>query len=99
MAVAVQALVLAGVVAEVGARPFRHHGALRDSGDCRGVVRAVEERGIADVVAVGHEADLSEQGGMLKVTVRDGSRGIRLRDERVLYGVTERSPPDVSSAV
>ena len=69
MAVSVEPLVLARVVAKVGAGPLGDDGAFGHSRDGWSVVAAVQERGVSDVEVVGHEADLSEQGGMFEVAV------------------------------
>ena len=84
MVIAVRALVLARPVAQVGGRSGRGHRTFADAGDSRGVVGAVDDRGIADVMGAGHEVDLAEEAGMLKVTVGDGAGGVVGRHEAEL---------------
>ena len=54
VAVAVLALVGAGVVAEVSGSTVAGDGAAGHLGHCWGVVRCIEEGGIADIVGVSH---------------------------------------------
>jgi hypothetical protein len=60
--VAVEALVITGNLAEVGSRPDGGDCAFAGAGHSRGVVREVFDGGVADVVAVGHDVRLSNEG-------------------------------------
>lgn len=81
VAVPMQALVRAGEVAQLGGGPFGGDSTLCESRDRRGVVRAVGQRRVADVIMVGHDVQLSEQAGLLEVTVGDAARRVLLRHE------------------
>ena len=71
--VAVSALMLARPVAEVGGRTVGSHRALADAGHSRGVVGAVDNGRVADVMGCGHEVDLTKEASVLKVVVGDGA--------------------------
>ena len=60
VAVAVETLVGAAVVAQERGRSIAGHCAFSDPRDSRGVVAAVGEGGVSDVVCGGHESHLSE---------------------------------------
>ena len=64
MAVAMDSLVSAGVVAQVGARAIAGHSATRDTRDGWSVVRDVSESGVANVVGGGHERGLPKEAGV-----------------------------------
>ena len=59
MAIAVEALVVAGVVAQVGGRPSPVDCSFGDSGEGRSVVGAIGEGSIAHVMGHRHEGDLA----------------------------------------
>ena len=59
--IAVDALVITGEAAQASGRPSRGDRTLAHSGDCRGVVREVFERGILDIVGEGHQVDLGKE--------------------------------------
>ena len=61
VAVAVEALVQAGVVAQVGGGAIRGDGALSGARDGRSVITTIEESRIGAVMVVGHDAHLCEE--------------------------------------
>ena len=65
MAIPVQALGVAGQLAEVHGGPGGGDSPLSDVGDGGGVVAEVFERGVVDGFPMGHDVDLSEEGSML----------------------------------
>ena len=71
-----EALVITGNLAEVGSRPDGGDCAFAGAGHSRGVVREVFDGGVADVVAVGHDVRLSNEGRLFQVTVGDVASGV-----------------------
>ena len=69
--VAVEPLVLAGPVAEIGGGAVSGDGPFAHSGHSRGVVGAVGDRGVADVMGISHEIDLGQEASVLEVAVGD----------------------------
>ena len=65
VAVAVESLVRAGVVAEMGSGPVGRDGALRGAGDGRGVVGAGGDGDIGDVLVMSQDQDLAKQSRLL----------------------------------
>jgi hypothetical protein len=65
VAVAVEALVGARVVAQEGCWPVTGHCPLADSRNCRGVVASIGESGVSDVVSGCHEGYLAKEVGVL----------------------------------
>ena len=61
------------IVTQVGRSLFAGHGAFAHAGDSGDVVTAVGNGGVSHVVVVSHESGLSENAGLLKVTVSDGT--------------------------
>ena len=95
MVIAVFALVGALDVAEVSGSSIVGDGALGDTRDGGGVVRAVVEGGVSDVVVFCHEHDLAEQTGVFEVAVGDNTRGVVSGDELGLDFLGKRETPDV----
>ena len=95
MAVAVATRVEAGQVAEVGRRPVARNGPFGDASIGRGVVGAVDDGGVGNVVVAGHNVGLPDLGGVLGVTVRDRSSGVVSRDESGLHAGWEWATPHV----
>jgi hypothetical protein len=93
--VAVLPLMCTGVVAKVCSRPVASDSALGDARHCWGVVGAVGQSGIGDIMVMTDDGDLGEQSRLLEVAVGDSSGGIRLRHELGLDVVRERKSPDV----
>ena len=98
VAIAVGALVVAGVVAEVCSWPVAGHGPFVDAGDSGGVVRSVGHGGVPHVVVMGNEGSLGQQGSLLQVAVGDASMGVVGRHELGLDGFREGEPPDAALA-
>jgi hypothetical protein len=71
VAVAVETLVGAAEVAQEGGWAIAGHGAFADARDSWGVVAAVGDGGVANVMRGGHEGDLPEEACLLEVTVGD----------------------------
>ena len=69
--VAVIALVAAGPIAEVGGRAVGGDGPFADAGDGGRVVGAVDHRGVANVMGMGHDVHLAKETSVLEVTVGD----------------------------
>ena len=95
MAVAILALVFALEVAQMrgwAVTTDSSSGHTRDSG---GVVTAVGQRGISDVMTVSNESGLGQQSRVLQVTVRDTAVGIYLGHEVCLNVFREGMAPDV----
>ena len=65
MAVAEEALVVAGIVAQVGSRPSAADSSFGDSGEGRHVVGTIGEGSVAHVVGDSHEGDLAEEASLL----------------------------------
>jgi hypothetical protein len=95
VAVAVLALMGAGVVAKVCSRPVAGNSALGDARHSRGVVGAVGQGGISNVMVVTDDGDLGKQSCLFKVAIGDSSGRVCLRHELGLDVVWERKPPDV----
>ena len=76
MAVAVPALVHASNVAQVGGGTFTGDSALAHVGKGRGVVRAIGDGSIGEVVRSSHQTGLGYQDGLLKVAVGHASLGV-----------------------
>jgi hypothetical protein len=95
VAVAVLALMGAGVVAEMGSRSVASDSAFGDSRDSWGVVGAVCQGGISDVMVVADDGDLGEQSSLFEVAIGHSSGRICLRHESGLDVVWEWVSPDV----
>ena len=96
--IAVRPLMLARPVAEVSGRAVGGHRAFADAGHCRGVVGAVHESGVADVVGRSHEVHLAEETRVLEVAVGDGAGGVVGGHEAPLDVGRERVAPEVALA-
>ena len=94
MAIAVETLVVAGVVAQVGGRSSTADCSLGDSGEGRSVVGAVGEGSIAHVVGDRHEGDLAEEASLLEVAVGDVAAGVVGRDQAGLDVGREGQTPE-----
>ncbi len=97
--VAVLALVAAGEVAEEGGCAVAGDRALVDTGDGRGVVRQVDERGVPGVMGGTHEVDLGQETGLFEVAVGDGAARVVEGNKAALHVGGEWGPPDVGVAV
>ena len=69
MTVAVLSLVSTGIVAEIGPSSFTGDSSSGSPGDSRGVVAAVDDCGIANVVCGGHEGHLTQETRVFQVAV------------------------------
>jgi hypothetical protein len=95
VAVAVLALMGTGVVAKVCSRPVASDSALGDARHSWGVVGAVGQGGIGNVMVMTDDGDLGEQSRLFEVAVGDSSGRICLRHELGLDVVREWKSPDV----
>ena len=76
----------AGEVAEVGGRAITGDGAFGDAGVGGRVVGAIDDGGVGDVVAAGHDVCLGDLGSVLRVAVSDGAGEVVGGDEAGLDG-------------
>jgi hypothetical protein len=96
VAVAVQALMGAGVVAEVCSQPVAGNDALGDARHSRSVVGSVGQCGMSDVMVMTDDGHLGEQSHLFEVAIGDLSSGVCLGHESGLDVVWEWKPPDVA---
>jgi hypothetical protein len=96
--ITVQALVVAGNLAEVSGRANGGDSAFAGPGDSWGVVTEVFQGGIACLVATAHHVELGQHGRLLKVTVGDVSSGVLGADKVGPYIVRKGKPPVVALA-
>ena len=90
VAVAVSALVEAGVVAKVRWGAIRGDSSLVGSRHGRGVVAGIVDGAVADIMLVGHEGDLSLDASLLQVAVGDVSFGVVEGDQASLHILWKR---------
>jgi hypothetical protein len=96
VAIAVLALMGAGVVAKMRSQPVTSDSALGDARHRWGVVGAVGQGGVGDVMMVTNDGDLGEQSRLFEVAIgADLSGRVRLRHELGLDVVWEWKWPDV----
>ena len=96
--VAVFSLVRALDVAEVGGSAVSGDGPFRHAGDRGCVVRPVGDRGVGDVVVVGHDHDLAEETAVFEVAIGDVSCAVLGGDKLVLHFLREGESPDVGES-
>lgn len=95
--IAMQALVVAANLAEVGGRPNFGDSALARAGDSWGVVSEVFQGGIADRVTVRHDVQLAQQAGLFEVAIGDVASGVLGADQIRLDVGRKGVPPVVAS--
>ena len=76
VAIAVGTLMGAGDVAQEGGRAVVGQGSFGDARDGRGVVAAVSDGGVGDVVGERHQGGLGHERAVFEVAVGDGSREV-----------------------
>jgi len=95
VAVAVDALVLAGKPAEVGGSRVARHRPLPEARDSGSVVAGIREGRVADVMGMGHDVGLAQDASLLEVTVGDLPRGVVEGDQVALDVRRKGGTPDV----
>lgn len=99
VAVAVEALVIAGKPTQCSCHSVARDSALADPRDSRGVVGEVFDRGVLEWEEFAHDVYLSEEGGMLQVAVGHYAvRVVRGSESSLDFG-WKWGPPDVRFAV
>ena len=93
VAVAVEALVVAGQLAQVRGWSRGGDGAFARAADGRSVVTHVLESGVSHRVAVSHDVKLRDDCGLFQVAVGDVAFGVVERHERGLDIRRERQSP------
>jgi hypothetical protein len=96
VAVAVLALMGAGVVAKMSSQPVASDSALGDARHSQGVVGSVGQGGISNVMVMTDDGHLGEQSCLFEVTVGDWPRGVCLRYKLGLDVIREWKLPDVT---
>ena len=82
-------------VAQVSGGAVAGDCAFGDSGDCGGVVGAIGDGGVGDIVVVSHEHHLSEEAAVFEVAVGDDTAAVVGGHELVLDFPREGEAPDV----
>ena len=96
--VAVLALVVAGDLAVVGGGADGRDGPFVGTGHRRGVVAVGFQGRIAHVMAVGHDIQVAQEGGLLQIAVGDVAGGVGGGDQGSLDVGREGVPPVITLA-
>ena len=95
MAIAMEPLMVTGIVTEVGHRASATDSAFGDVGESWSVVHAVAQGGIADFVGGGHERHLAKETGLFQVAVCDVAIQVGCRYQASLDVSREWHVPEV----
>ena len=95
MMIAVLALMIAGIYALMGSRSGRSHGSFTHPGDGRCIITAGCNGRVSNRVEGGDQTNLREQGGMLQITVSNGTFRAGGRHHTLLHLFRKGQAPNV----